>query len=124
MMRLRRASVMAALSLPTLAETASAECAWVLWSNVILPSGEKAWSLVAAYTQQDGGKAACEKAMKSGNKSTDNGSVPQRTIMALLGHRDPRMTLRYQHLSPAHLRDAVRALDQATTKTTPELGNA
>ena len=26
--------------------------------------------------------------------------VPQRTIMAILGHRDPRMTLRYQHLSP------------------------
>lgn len=38
--------------------------------------------------------------------------VPQRTIMALLGHRDPRMTLRYQHLTPDHLRDAVRALDR------------
>jgi hypothetical protein len=31
--------------------------------------------------------------------------------MAILGHRDPRMTMRYQHLSPDHLRDAVRALD-------------
>jgi len=40
--------------------------------------------------------------------------VPQRTIMALLGHRDPRMTLRYQHLSPEHFRDAVRALDRPT----------
>jgi hypothetical protein len=38
--------------------------------------------------------------------------VPPRPIMALLGHRDPRMTLRYQHLSPDHLRDAARALDQ------------
>jgi integrase len=41
--------------------------------------------------------------------------VPQRTVMAILGHRDPRMTLRYQHLSPEHLRDAVRALDRAST---------
>lgn len=40
--------------------------------------------------------------------------VPQRTIMAILGHRDPRMTMRYQHLSPDHLRDAARALDNPT----------
>jgi len=45
--------------------------------------------------------------------------VPQRTIMALLGHRDPRMTLRYQHLSPEHFRDAVRALDRTTRKEVP-----
>ena len=40
--------------------------------------------------------------------------VPQRTIMAILGHRDPRMTMRYQHLTPGHLQDAMRALDGAT----------
>jgi len=40
-------------------------------------------------------------------------AVPQRTIMAILGHRDPRMTMRYQHVSPDHLRDAVQALDGA-----------
>ena len=28
--------------------------------------------------------------------------------MEILGHRDPR-----QHLSPSHLRDAIRTLDQA-----------
>ena len=38
--------------------------------------------------------------------------VLQRKIMAILGHRDPRMTLRYQHLSPEHLRDVARVLDQ------------
>ena len=32
--------------------------------------------------------------------------VPQRTVMAILGHRDPRMTMRYQHLTPEHLREA------------------
>jgi integrase len=37
--------------------------------------------------------------------------VPQRSIMEILGHRDPRMTMRYQHLSPGHLRDAIRALE-------------
>jgi integrase len=41
--------------------------------------------------------------------------VPQRTIMELLGHRDPRMTVRYQHLAPGHLEDAMRALDRAVT---------
>jgi integrase len=38
--------------------------------------------------------------------------VPQRAVMEILGHRDPRMTLRYQHLAPGHLTDAMRALDR------------
>jgi len=29
----------------------------------------------------------------------------------LLGHRDPRMAARYQHLSPDYLREAVSGLD-------------
>ena len=33
--------------------------------------------------------------------------VPQRTVMEILGHKDPRMTLRNQHLSPSHLRLAM-----------------
>lgn len=41
--------------------------------------------------------------------------VPQRTIMEVLGHRDPRMTVRYQHLVPGHMRDAMQALDRAAT---------
>jgi len=39
--------------------------------------------------------------------------VQQRAVMEVLGHRDPRMSMRYQHLSPWHLRDAMRALGQA-----------
>jgi integrase len=42
--------------------------------------------------------------------------VPLRTIAAILGHRDIRMTSRYAHLSPQHLRDAMRALDNPTTE--------
>jgi integrase len=37
--------------------------------------------------------------------------VSQRAIMAMLGHRDPRMSVRYQHLAPEHLHEAARALD-------------
>jgi len=48
--------------------------------------------------------------------------VGQRAVMEILGHRDPRMTMRYQHLSPGHLRDAMRALDQAM-KEPPEEAN-
>ena len=39
--------------------------------------------------------------------------VLQRTIMEILRYRDRRMTMRHQHLSPRHLRDAIRTLDQA-----------
>ncbi len=35
--------------------------------------------------------------------------------MELLGHRDPRITVRYHHLAPGHLRDAMRALEHAAT---------
>jgi len=30
----------------------------------------------------------------------------------MLGHRDPHMTVRDQHLSPEHLHDAAKALDE------------
>jgi len=33
-------------------------------------------------------------------------------VMEILGHKDPRMTVRYQHLAPGHLRDAMGALDK------------
>ncbi len=36
----------------------------------------------------------------------------QRTRMELLGHNDPRMTVRYQHLSPEHLKSAVESPDR------------
>ncbi|MGH9368680.1 MAG: tyrosine-type recombinase/integrase [Thermoanaerobaculia bacterium] len=37
--------------------------------------------------------------------------TPIRTIQELFGHRDLRVTLRYAHLSPAHLREAVEAIE-------------
>jgi integrase len=34
-----------------------------------------------------------------------------RTVQTLLGHKDLRMTMRYSHLSPEHLREAVNTLE-------------
>jgi len=39
--------------------------------------------------------------------------TPLRTIQELLGHADVRMTIRYAHLSPAHLREAVEGIEAA-----------
>jgi integrase len=51
--------------------------------------------------------------------------VSQRAVMERLGHRDPRMTIRYQHLAPGHLREAIQTLDQvATAPVTPAQAEA
>src|SRR5438093_8296331 len=42
----------------------------------------------------------------------------QRAVMELLGHREPRMTVRYQHLAPGRLRDAMQALERAAEPVT------
>jgi len=40
------------------------------------------------------------------------GGVNLRSVQTLLGHKDLRMTMRYSHLSPEHLREAVLTLEK------------
>jgi hypothetical protein len=85
--------VITALLLLTVATTAHAECAWLQWSKVILPSGQDTWSMVAAYTPREGGKAACEKSAASAKKRTQGDQEADKGILVRLclpGTIDPR----------------------------------
>jgi site-specific recombinase XerD len=37
--------------------------------------------------------------------------VDLRTVGAILGHKDPKVTQRYAHLAPEHLKEAMEKLD-------------
>ena len=80
MMKLaRRASLVVVLLLASVG-TASAECAWVLWSNAAtLPSGPDYWGVIVAYSSDDGGKAACEAFAKNARKLEENNDLVRRT---------------------------------------------
>jgi len=41
-----------------------------------------------------------------------------RTVQTLLGYKDLRMTMRYSHFSPEHLKEAVSILDKGLNKNT------
>jgi len=92
MMRLRRASMIATLFLLTSAATASAECAWVLWeSDTPQPKGKEVWTVVAAFSPKDGGKAACNKRSYDLSKRDENRMVNQ---LCLPDTVDPRAASR------------------------------
>jgi len=50
--------------------------------------------------------------------------VPLRTIAELLGHKTLAMVMRYAHLAPAHLRDAVERIVGPSTDTATDTGTA
>ena len=49
---------------------------------------------------------------------------PLRTFQELLDHADVRVTLRYAHLSPAHLQSAVESIGAAEKSIGQRAGNA
>jgi hypothetical protein len=59
-----------------LATSAFAECAWVLWSNY----DPDQWSVEAAFSQADGGQAACQRAIEDLIQRT--ASIPRATLAA------------------------------------------
>jgi hypothetical protein len=41
------------------------------------------------------------------------GVINLRSVQTLFGYKDLRMTIRYSHLSPEHLQEAVQNLDKS-----------
>ena len=76
------------------ATSASAECAWVLWSSSVLPSGlEERWSVLAAYSSKDGGQTACEDFARMRSKALEKDERTKRygySLMCLPDTVDPR----------------------------------
>jgi len=46
--------------------------------------------------------------------------VDLRTIKELMGHKDIKMTMRYSHPTPEHMKNTVKVLDRVTTIFTTE----
>ena len=80
-MRLRRASVIVALSLLTSAATASAECAWVLWIETKAMSRDRAgnWSDASfdrnVHATRDGCEATLVRAIEIEDYSAKNAGI-------------------------------------------------
>jgi hypothetical protein len=79
MMRLRRASTIAALCVLTSAATAHAECAWVLWQQeetIALGGGSNQWATPIAYPD----RAACITVIDRYVKAWQEGASPKQTV--------------------------------------------
>ena len=89
MMHLARRGFLVVMLLLASIGTASAECAWVLWSRDSLLSGDEAWGLISAFSREDGGKAECERSKEGGTRRTREGESALR-FLCLPDTIDPR----------------------------------
>jgi hypothetical protein len=60
MMQLARTASLVAVLLLASVGTASAECAWVLWSRTLTDGAERR-GIIGAYSREDGGKVKCDE---------------------------------------------------------------
>jgi hypothetical protein len=89
MMQFARSAPLVVVLLLASLGTASAECAWVLWSRDSLLSGDEAWGVISAFSREDGGKAECERSKEGGTKRTREGASAVRFV-CLPDTVDPR----------------------------------
>jgi hypothetical protein len=86
--------LIATLGLLALAASASAECAWIVWASSVLPStGDQVWSVIGAYSEAEGGKAACDAFTDKRNKATahdERAKRAMRNLVCLPDTVDPR----------------------------------
>jgi hypothetical protein len=94
-MRVRRASATVALCLLTSAATAYAECAWVLWSEIIRGTGKAkiGYELSAAYTTQKECDAMLQRTAAAFKKKYAASSVIAQPNEVLI--EDPLSQMRY-----------------------------
>jgi hypothetical protein len=87
----RRASVVIALCVLTSAATASAECAWVLWEERPIKSGQ--WRIATTSASTFEAKRACDDTAATANSSEASraqGSEPPSLFRCLPDTVDPR----------------------------------
>src|SRR5262245_33331614 len=100
MMRLRRASVIAALLIIACAATARAECAWVLWNATVVPSlpDEGPVPVKAYLAMQECESALANEFAHLEHEGWAANYVQIRTIVATKGSGEKRSLMHYHCL--------------------------
>jgi len=78
-------ALLVTLGLFACATAASAECAWIVWASHVLPStGDQVWSVLGAFSEAEGGKAACDAFTNKRNKTLEHDEQAKRAMRNLV----------------------------------------